>query len=97
MKMKMKICVLASVVMALVGCASQPPQKKEIAKIDIGMTIEEVSAILGEPKEKIADRKNPNASCLGFELVEWSTVTVTHKRINKVGFENGRVTSIGRC
>jgi hypothetical protein len=96
MKTTMKICMLAAVV-ALVGCASQPPQKKEIAKIDIGMTIQEVSAILGAPKEKQADRKKPNSSCLGFELVEWSTLTVTHKTINKVGFEDGRVSSIGWC
>lgn len=96
MKTTMKICVLAAV-MALVGCASQPPQKKEIAKVEIGMTVREVSAILGEPKEKRADRKKPNVSCLGFELVEWSTWSVTHKAISNVGFENGRVVSIGGC
>lgn len=95
--MKIKMCAVLGLVVGLVGCSSAPPQKKEIAKIEIGMTLQEVSAILGDPKEKRADRKNPNASCLGYELVEWSTVTVTHKAINKVGFEDGRVSSVGKC
>ena len=93
--MTMKICVLAAV-MVLGGCSSAPKQT-EVTKIDLGMTVDQVNAILGQPKSKSASSKMASKTCLGYEVMYGQSISRNFTKEVKIGFDNGRVENIDGC
>lgn len=95
MKTTMKICVLASA-LVLGGCSSIP-KETEVTKIDLGMTVDQVNAILGQPKTKSANKKEASKMCLGYEVIQYQSITLTLRKNVNIGFDNGRVEKIDGC